>query len=155
MTVTKPICIFWNVYISLAYAILYLCFVAYPIVFTKIRGWSISSTGLGFIGTGVGSSAVILLEPLLRRMILARRQDSATEAGKPPLDAMMLVVCIGAFLSPIGRFWFAWTCVPPIHWIWPILAGIPFGKIGFPSGPNKVCHCEEGVKYSTILLISS
>ena len=29
--------------------------------------------------------------------------------------------------SPIGEIWFAWTCLPPVHWIVPILAGIPFG----------------------------
>ena len=39
MVATEPICIFWDVYIAVIYGILYLCFVAYPLVFTGIRGW--------------------------------------------------------------------------------------------------------------------
>ncbi|MCJ1331935.1 hypothetical protein MMC10_008627 [Thelotrema lepadinum] len=125
MACTEPICIFWNVYIGIVYGILYLCFVAYPIVFTKIREWDIGITGLSFLGTGVGALIAIFLEPLFRRMIQAHKKDPKT--GKPPLDAMMSVVCLGAIASPIGQLWFAWTCIPPVHWIWPILAGIPFG----------------------------
>ena len=55
MAVKEPICIFWNVYIAILYAILYLCFVAYPIVFTEIRGWTIGMSGLAFVGIGIGS----------------------------------------------------------------------------------------------------
>jgi len=54
MTVTEPICIFWDLYIALIYGILYLCFVAYPIVFTELRGWSPGFTGLSFCGTFEG-----------------------------------------------------------------------------------------------------
>ena len=125
MAVTEPICIFWNFYIAIIYSILYLCFVAYPIVFTQIRGWKIGVSGLAFVGIGVGSLVVIVAEPLLRRMINAHRHDP--ETGKVTPEAMVSVVCIAAVLVPIGELWFAWTCVPPVHWIWPILAGIPFG----------------------------
>lgn len=125
MAVTEPICIFWIVYIGIVYAILYLCFVAYPIVFTEIRGWSISDAGLSFMGNGVGQFLAIFMEPLFRRLIRTHKKDP--ETGRPSLDAMMSVVCIGAFAAPIGQLWFAWTCAPPVHWIWPVLAGIPFG----------------------------
>lgn len=50
MTVTEPICIFWDIYIALIYAILYLCFVAYPIVFGDLRGWSYGFIGLSYSG---------------------------------------------------------------------------------------------------------
>jgi hypothetical protein len=32
-----------------------------------------------------------------------------------------------AWAIPIGLFWFAWTALPPTHWIVAILAGVPFG----------------------------
>jgi hypothetical protein len=38
MTFTEPILIFWDLYVALVYGILYLCFVAYPIVFNESRG---------------------------------------------------------------------------------------------------------------------
>lgn len=118
--------IFWNLYIGLVYGILYLCFVAYPIVFKEIRGWSLGISGLAFCGIGVGSLAIISCEPLVRRMIESHKPDP--ETGKPPPEAMVSIVCICAILIPVGELWFAWTCAPPsIHWIAPILAGVFFG----------------------------
>ena len=73
----------------------------------------------------IGCFIVIGTEPLLRRMINSHKKDP--ETGKVPPEAMVSVVCIAAVLVPVGELWFAWTCVPPVHWIWPILAGIPFG----------------------------
>ena len=116
---------FWDAYIAIIYGILYLCFVAYPIVFTEIRGWSAGLSGLAFTGLAVGSFTVIGSEPLLRRIINSHRKDP--ETGKVPPEAMVSVICVAAVLLPVGELWFAWTCVPPVHWIWPILAGIPFG----------------------------
>jgi hypothetical protein len=40
---------------------------------------------------------------------------------------MVSIVCIAAVCVPIGEMIFAWTCTPNVHWIAPILAGIPFG----------------------------
>jgi hypothetical protein len=125
LTVTEPILIFWDLYIALVYGILYLCFVAYPIVFQEQRGWSPGFGGLAFVGIGVGSMIVICSEPLLRRMIDSHKHDP--ETGRPPPEAGISVVCIAAVLLPIGELIFAWTCTPNVHWIAPILAGIPFG----------------------------
>lgn len=119
------ISIFWDIYIAIIYGILYLCFIAYPIVFTGLRGWSTGISGLAFAGLAVGCFLVIGSEPLLRQMINSHKVDP--ETGRVPPEAMVSVICIAAVLVPIGELWFAWTCVPPVHWIWPILAGIPFG----------------------------
>lgn len=125
MAFTEPICIFWNIYTSIVYGILYLCFVAYPIVFSQIRGWNTTFTGLSFLGIGLGQLIAIGGEPIFRKIILSHKHEPGT--NKPPLEAMMSVVMIGAVSSPLGQLWFAWTNTPPIHWSWPILAGIPFG----------------------------
>lgn len=59
-------------------------------------------------------------------MIQAHKKDP--ETGKVYPEAMVSIVCISAALVPIGELWFAWTCAPgSIHWVLPILAGIPFG----------------------------
>lgn len=98
---------------------------SYPIVFSELRGWSPGLTGLGYLGIGVGGMLVICSEPLLRRLINAHKPDPAT--GKPPPEAMVAVVCIAAVCCPVGEMIFAWTCTPDVHWIAPIIAGIPFG----------------------------
>ncbi|KAJ5911393.1 Citrinin biosynthesis cluster MFS transporter mrr1 [Penicillium subrubescens] len=126
MAVTEPICIFWNIYIAIVYGILYLCFTAYPIVFQNIRGWDLGFSGLAFLGIGVGVLVTIACEPLVRRLINSHAKDP--ETGRVHPEAMVSFVCICSVLIPIGELWFAWTCSPAsIHWIVPLLAGIPFG----------------------------
>ena len=99
-------------------------FVIYPRVFVGLRGWSTGHTGLSYLGIGVGNVLVIVCEPLLRKMIQRRKLDSN---GKPTPESPVFIVCIGAILVPIGGLVFAWTCTPNVHYIWPILSGIPFG----------------------------
>ncbi|KAK6593818.1 major facilitator superfamily transporter [Botrytis cinerea] len=126
LSTTEPILWFWNTYIAVIYGILYLCFVAYPIIFTDMRGWSLGQTGLAFLGIGLGTMLGIVAEPLIRKMINSHKKDP--ETGKVPPEASVSIICIAAILCPIGQLWFSWTCVPiTIHWVWPILAGIPFG----------------------------
>lgn len=90
-----------------------------PNINTKFR------SGLAFLGLGLGSLITIASEPLIRQMLRFHKKDINT--GKSPPEAGIAVVCIAAVLMPAGQFWFAWTALPPIHWIWPILAGIPYG----------------------------
>ena len=119
------ICIFWDIYVALVYGVLYLCFVAYPIVFEDIRGWSPGISGLAFCGIGTGTLVTIACEPLIRWWINQHKKDP--ETGEPPPEAMVSVITLGAVLLAVGEVWFAWTCTPNVHWIVPILAGIPFG----------------------------
>lgn len=118
--------IFWNIYVAIVYGILYLCFTAYPIVFGDIRGWSLGLSGLAFLGIGIGVLITIACEPLVRRLINSHEKDP--ETGKVHPESMVSFVCICSILIPIGELWFAWTCAPAsIHWIVPLIAGIPFG----------------------------
>lgn len=125
LTVTEPICIFWDVYIALIYGILYLCFVAYPIVFADLRGWSPGFAGLAFCGIGLGGMITIVSEPLIRKWINSHPNDP--ETGSPYPESMVSIVCVAAIAIPLGELIFAWTCTPNVHWIAPIIAGIPFG----------------------------
>lgn len=126
LAVTEPILWFLNFWVSLVYGVLYLCFVAYPIVFSEHRGWSPGVSGLAFVGIGTGTMIGILSEPLVRRFINAQPIDPAT--GKPPPEAMALVMAIGSLLTPLGQLAFSWTCLPTsIHWAIPISFGVPFG----------------------------
>lgn len=121
-----PFSMFWDIYVAVVYGILYLCFVAYPIVFGDIRGWDLGLSGLSFLGIGIGVLITIICEPLVRRLINSHKINP--ETGKVYPEAMVSFICICSLIIPIGELWFAWTCAPvSIHWIAPILAGIPFG----------------------------
>ncbi|KAF8470818.1 major facilitator superfamily domain-containing protein [Kalaharituber pfeilii] len=126
MGVTEPICIFWEVYIAIIYAILYLCFVGYPIVFTQLRGWSPAISGLAFSGIGTGTIMSLCLDPLNSKVYEMHKIDPDT--GKRPPEARIACLCLASVISPASLIWFSWTCYPTtIHWVWPILAGVPYG----------------------------
>ncbi|KAI2622051.1 major facilitator superfamily transporter [Xylaria nigripes] len=135
---TEPILWFFNLWISTIYGILYLCFVAYPIVFTDNRGWGPGLTGLSFLGIGIGTTIAIAGEPLWRRIINKHPVDP--ETGRRPPESVGRVLVMGAILTPIGQLIFAWTSLPvTIHWAAPIAFGIPFGlgnSISFIYGSN-------------------
>ena len=141
MAVKEPICIFWNVYIAVVYGILYLSFIAYPIVFDQ-RGFSTAQSGLAFLGIGIGTFIIIFSEPLLRKVINSHKPNPLT--GTVPPEAAVSVVVMGAVLIPVGELWFAWTCLPSsIHWAIPIAAGIPFGAgntVVFIYATNYLAH---------------
>ena len=83
-------------------------------------------SGLAFLGVFAGVIWAIVTEPLARRLINSHKFDPETR--RVPPEAMVSVICIAAVLTPVGELWFAWSCAPKtIHWIWPILSGIPFG----------------------------
>jgi hypothetical protein len=140
---TEPILWIFNIYISLIYGILYLCFVAYPLIYTGIRGWSDGITGLAFVGIAIGTMLAIVTEPLARRYVNSHKKDPAT--GRVPPEASISIICFACFLCPIGQLWFSWTSVPAtIHWIWPILSGIPFGagnSLVFIYASNYLAGC--------------
>ncbi|KAI1421569.1 major facilitator superfamily domain-containing protein [Xylaria sp. FL1777] len=122
---TEPILWFFNLWISIVYGILYLCFVAYPIIFTDYRGWSPGLTGLSFVGIGIGTTIGIAGEPIWRRIINNHPVDPVT--GRRPPEATARILAIGSVLTPIGQLIFAQTSLPPIHWAVSIAFGIPFG----------------------------
>ncbi|KAI2627833.1 polyamine transporter 3 [Hypoxylon sp. NC1633] len=135
---TEPILWFFNFWLSLVYGILYLCFVAYPIVFSEHRGWGPGISGLSFVGIGTGTMIAILAEPFWRKIINSHPKDP--ETGRVPPEATARIMIIGAILVPIGQLVFSWTCLPEtIHWSIPIVFGIPFGagnSLSFIYGSN-------------------
>ncbi|GKT91295.1 major facilitator superfamily transporter [Colletotrichum tofieldiae] len=126
LSFTEPVLMFWNIYISVIYAIVQLAYVAFPIVYQNERGWSTAISGLAFIGVFVGIALVLATEPLLRKLV--NRQPKNPETGQPEPEATVLLICIGAVLEPIGQLSFALTSLPiEIPFYWSVLSGVPFG----------------------------
>jgi hypothetical protein len=106
---------------------LYLCFAAYPIVFQEGYGWNTGEGGLAFLGIGVGNLiAVGMIIFDNKRYIRISRAHN----GFAPAESRLPPVIIGGAFAIVGLAWFAATADPKIHFIVPILAGVPFG-IGF------------------------
>ena len=122
MLFTEPILFSLSLYMAFIYGVLFLDFTAYPVVFESARGWSISISGLSFLGIGVGMALATALSPLVNRI-----HGKYVEKLGPVPEARFPHLIIVVWLLPIGIFWFGWTALPPTPWISSILAGVPFG----------------------------
>lgn len=113
-----------QIYTAVIYGTLYLCFAAYPIVFQEGHGWNAGVGGLAFIGMLVGifvGVAIIIYDN--RRYIRIHRETG----GFAPPETRLPTVILGGVIAIVGLAWFAATTSPSVHWIVPILAGVPFG----------------------------
>ena len=125
MLAKEPILLALSTLMAFTYGVLFLDFSAYPIVFSQERGWSIAISGLSFLGVGIGMLVATACSPFLDRQYAKELSSSPTGKLEPEIRLRHLTVI--AWLLPISLFWFAWTALPPIHWIVPILSGTPFG----------------------------
>jgi len=122
---SEPIVTLFAMYISIAYAILYAQFAAFPIVFQEHRHFTAGLGGLAFTGVGVGIVIGTGLTPIQNR-IYWRAMDKSP-SGKAAPEERLYSAMMGAILLPLGLFWFAWTTAPSIPPIISIIAGVPFG----------------------------
>ncbi|KAI5816441.1 major facilitator superfamily domain-containing protein [Pyronema omphalodes] len=125
MLIKEPIVQAVALYSSFAFAVLFGFFEAYPFVFQGAYKMSLGETGLCFLGIAVGLCAGCGIYFLQDRLyyIPARKKHN----GHPPPEVRMVPAMIGSVLMPVGLFWFAWTADKKVHWVVPILAGVPFG----------------------------
>ena len=121
MMFTELVVFLIALYAAFLFGLLFFFFFAYPLVFTPIYGFSLGSRGLAFIGIGIGTVTGNIGFIILFKWFLKR------PAFKNVLDAFLGPAMIGAIMLPISLFWFGWTARPGVHWIVPILAGVPFG----------------------------
>ncbi len=122
MLFTEPILFALSLYMAFIYGVLFLDFTAYPVVFQKARSWSVSISGLSFVGMGAGMAFATMLSPLVNRI-----HGRYVQKLGPVPEARLPHLVILAWLLPLGLFWFRWTALPPTPWIVSVIAGVPFG----------------------------
>jgi multidrug resistance protein len=120
----EPIVLFISLYMSVLYGLLYMFFVAYPIVYQEGKGYSASTTGLMFIPIAVGVLLSAACAPLVNKHYLTL---VAKHNGKPPAEARLIPMMLSCWFIPIGLFIFAWTSYPELSWVGPALGGAPVG----------------------------
>jgi len=121
----EPIVLFISLYMSVLYGLLYMFFVAYPIVYVNGKGWSEGSTGLMFIPMAVGVLMSAALSPLINKHYLSLCERAPS--GKPAAEARLIPMMFSCWLVPIGLFIFAWTSYPELSYWGPMMGGWPVG----------------------------
>ncbi|KAL1745321.1 major facilitator superfamily domain-containing protein [Schizophyllum fasciatum] len=131
LMLTEPIVLSLNLYIALIYALLYVWFESFPLVFTAIYGFSLGTEGLAFLGIFVGQLVTYALFCVYVRKRLEPLYDEA-EAGaahgarKVTPEDRLPPAMLGGWAIPICLFWFGWTSTASIHWIVPIIGSSLF-----------------------------
>lgn len=116
-------------YLSLAYAIFYMFFQAYPIIFVESSyHFNYGEEGLAFLPIGVGSVCACCIYLYWDYRLQKAKKRSAPAAWTRKEEYRRLpLACLGGPLFVISLFWIGWTARPSVHWIVPMLAAVPFG----------------------------
>ena len=126
LTLKEPICFVLNLYIALAYGLLYLWFESFPIVFSHIYHFSQGLEGLAFLGILIGAFALMMPFFYYSYKFV---EPQFNHNGELRPEIRLQPAMVGAFFLPVCLFWFGWTSRASIHWIVPII-GTSFFSIG-------------------------
>ncbi|KAK1847189.1 major facilitator superfamily transporter [Colletotrichum chrysophilum] len=121
--VFEPMCLCLNIFSAILLGILYLFFLAFPMVFRNQYDLNLWQGGLTFSGIIIGmclAATTTQLWSKIRASLLEIHGTSEPEFRLPP-------AMVGALLIPVGLFWYGWTARPSIHWIVPIIGSSVFG----------------------------
>jgi MFS family permease len=128
MLLFEPMISWISLYVAFVFGILFAFFDAFPYVFLKYYGFTLGQVGLTYLGIVIGYALAAVTFIIVDKTIYAKAKQRVSEKGKiPPPEERLYSCMIGSALMPISLFWFAWTANGDIHWIVPVLAGIPFG----------------------------
>jgi len=123
---TELIVMLIALYMSVLYGLLYMFFVAYPIVYQKGKGWSAGSTGLMFIPIAIGVFLSACCAPLVNRDYLRRIHKLPPGVRAQP-ELRLIPMMYSCWLIPVGLFIFAWTSYPSLSYWGPMMGGFPVG----------------------------
>ncbi|KAH8678236.1 major facilitator superfamily domain-containing protein [Xylariales sp. PMI_506] len=116
-------------YLSLLYAIFYMSFQAFPLIFQDLYGLSPGVTGLCFLPIGIGC---LLSLPIFYAYdaFLRRAQAQNKPWSKQEEYRRVPLAFIGGPMFAMSLFWLGWSAREGVSFVAPMLAGIPFG-MGF------------------------
>ncbi|KAK0335880.1 hypothetical protein LTR59_011854 [Friedmanniomyces endolithicus] len=128
MLATEPIVMFFSLYNAFTFSVLFAFFAAYPYTFETVYGFNTWQYGLTFLGIGLGVILAVLTNIVIDRLIYTKKTAQALKEGRHMAAPEHRLYCamVGSVGIPIGLFWFAWSARADVHWISPVLAGIPF-----------------------------
>ncbi|KAF1829088.1 MFS general substrate transporter [Decorospora gaudefroyi] len=115
----EPMCLSLCILSAILLGILYLFFGAFPLVFGNNHGFSISQTGLAFMGLFVGMLAGISTDPIWRRIygrLVQKREEQGGEPGGSEPEFRLPSTIVGAWVVPVALFGFGWTTYSSVSW---------------------------------------
>ncbi|KAK9450080.1 major facilitator superfamily domain-containing protein [Limtongia smithiae] len=125
LMLTSPVVMLMSLYMTIAYAYLYVFFTTLTDVLINDYGWTIELSGLGYISVGVGTlTSVLVVGGTNDKLVLylARRNG-----GVRVPEMRLGPLTVGSILIPASLFWYGWGVQRHIHWFPLILSLAPMG----------------------------
>ncbi|KAJ5818723.1 hypothetical protein N7474_004314 [Penicillium riverlandense] len=118
MLLFSPIVASLSIYIAVLYGLLYILFTTFTEVFEGQYGFTAGTSGLSFLGSGVGMLAGLAYSAYFSdRGIRLKIQRQETLQPEDRLPSYMTIP--GALSVPIGLFIYGWSTDKHVHWIVP------------------------------------
>ncbi|CAI4214412.1 unnamed protein product [Parascedosporium putredinis] len=92
-----------SLYMSVLYGLLYMFFVAFPIIYEQRKGWSSGHTGLSFIPIAVGTLASAACAPSSTKTT----SSVSTSTTATPAEVRLIPMMVSCWFIPVGLFIFA------------------------------------------------
>lgn len=124
ITFLEPFVLMIHLYLSVVYAILYIWFEAFPIVFLETKHFTPILTGVCRLSTIAGS----IVGAIICSWWNYQKYTKKLLVDEDVLPNVFLpMVFFGGIFMPIGMFTFGWTSSPDLHWIGPLIGAAVFG----------------------------
>lgn len=122
----SPICALMSLYMAIVYSIMYLLFTTFTFVFEENYGFSESTVGLVYIGTGIGTLFGLAIlgatsDPIMKR--LARKHND----GKLKPEYRLPLLMYAGPTIPAGLFIYGWCTQYHVQWAAPIFGTLLVG----------------------------
>ncbi|KAL9618029.1 MAG: hypothetical protein Q9160_007218 [Pyrenula sp. 1 TL-2023] len=122
MLITEPVVIFFTLWVSFAWGILFLFFSSVAQTFSTNYGFSTFQTGLVQLAISIGATIGTLINPFQDHLYLASATRNPHRPGKPIPEARLYTAIPGSLLFAAGLFTFGWSSQPQIPWPVPAAA---------------------------------
>ncbi|EJP62611.1 MFS transporter, putative [Beauveria bassiana ARSEF 2860] len=127
MLFLSPVVFLLSLYTAFMFGLIYLLFTTFPGVFEITYHFATETSGLAYLGLGIGMIVSIVLFAVLSDKLLHQPREGKLERPELRLILMMWSTPV----IPIGFFWYGWSADKVTHWIVPILGTLVIGLGAF------------------------
>ncbi|KAH7184943.1 major facilitator superfamily domain-containing protein [Fusarium flagelliforme] len=124
MCIFEPVSLVLGLYTGFSFAMIFSFFGSYTYVYSTVYQFDARQIGLCYIGLIIGILLGLVTFAVFDATIY-QKQVARTGDRVPP-EHRLYAALVGSILVPIGLFWYAWAPDPSVHWIVPVMAGVPF-----------------------------
>ncbi|PPQ80578.1 hypothetical protein CVT25_001612 [Psilocybe cyanescens] len=120
---TEPVILYLDLYIALGYAIFYLWFEAFPVVYVDIYHFGLGASALPFLGLLITACLTGICYLLYNKYII---EATFLRTGTIIPESRLTIALFAAPFGPIALFIFGWTARADIPWIAPTIGAALF-----------------------------